>query len=478
MSFDFYSQLSPDKRGKYDLMLDTHYILLMCDLGLFQEENEYHKKILSASWIYSMHDTLKVFGLNPDSYPHGSISANRLYYEVLKNYSKGLFPSGSEYSIFRKGLINFLKLRRDDNSPTDTKMFGSSYTLKNSSSRENKLYRQIDINIRHSATALCILCEESEDVDTSFIKSSFLTVYNRIDDFINNKQMWNGDEFEHLTLSSTINFCNSFILKSKDEEIIEKANELKQKSEHALLEECLTQDEVGAYYWKLPQNHKMTKYEFYLTFFSLIQVKHLLSDERIRSLLKRILCNIISTNKGKGLPIYPIDQYDTREIILPDFGTTGAMLYLLFYIIDNKLGDNDWLDYCKNNFNELLNFCLNVFDDPKYYHLSASENHAKILLLPHYNYSEKRLHKLNDQIIKIKGGINKFLDKPEGNYKKEIEKINIEEEFTYIINLLKMWNLSYNDNNKKYDDKLESYPKLGAFAGAFISSAVKVFFDI
>ena len=116
MNFDFYSKLSLKKRRKYDLMLDTHYILLMCDLGLFQEENEYQQKVLSASWIYSIQNTIEVFGFKPSSYPHGSISANRLYYEALKNYSKGLFTSEIENGLLIKGLINFLRLRCDDNS--------------------------------------------------------------------------------------------------------------------------------------------------------------------------------------------------------------------------------------------------------------------------------------------------------------------------------------------------------------------------
>lgn len=476
--FDFYSELLPDSKKKYELMLDTHYIMLMCDLGLFLEEDEKNKKLLSASWIYSIQKTLDAFGFNPESYPQGSISANRSYYESLMNYLGDTFPADYDFTIIRKGIINFLKLRCDNNSQANTNMFGSYYKLVHSNARDNKLYRQVDINIRHSVTALWLLSEESQDVDSRFIKKAFLAINHRIDDFIDEKKVWNGDEFEHLTLSSTINACNSLINKTKDRSIETKATELKQKCELALLDKCLEQDELGYYYFKLPLNHSMSKFEFYLTYFTLSQVKYLLTDERIQSVIKRLLTNKIDSPAGNGIPIFPVDKCNSDKAIVPDFGTSGSLLSLLYYILDNEIGSPKWRRFCKTNFYELLDFCLNSFHDPNYYHLPMSENHAKILLLPNYSFSPNKLRFLNIQIQKLKDVIGEFHTTSGSDFSDEIQRVDLDDNFTHLPSMIAMWELKSNNTTKEYDMHVDTLTRLGAFSGSFFMGAVKTLFDL
>jgi hypothetical protein len=478
MSFDFYSKLTPAIRERYDLMLDTHYILLMCDFGLFLEEDEHHEKTLSASWLYSIQNTIDLFGFKPSSYPQGSISANRLYYEALQNYFGGRLPSDQEFSEMLKGLINFLRLRCDDNSQAQTLLFGSTYKLVNATSRNNAFYRQIDVNIRHSVTALWILYEEAANADSKFIKNSFLAIYNRIDNYLKNKEVWNGDEFEHLTLSSTINVCSSIILKSKDIIIIEKAKELKHKCEEAFENKCIAEDSLGYKYLKLPQGHKMSRFEYYLTFFSLTQIKHLLGNEDIQSIIAWILTNKIESRKGIGLPVCSREKMDQDKPVLPDFGISASMLYLLFYILDNKIGSSEWLLNCKNEFNELLIFCLNTFDDPEYYHLSISENHAKILLLPNFGLIDNKLSTLNSQIKIYKTAINQYLGSSKGNFQKILDKLELNNKFTHVKRLLMMWNLSKISEADRFNNSVEPFTKLGAFSGAFFAGAVKTYFNV
>ena len=193
-----------------------------------------------------------------------------------------------------------------------------------------------------------------------------MAIYNRIDDYISYKEVWNGNEFEHLTLASTINTCNSFLKKSKDTQILNKAQELKLKSENALLEKCLNQDILGYYYWKLPINEAMSKFEFYLTYFSLTQVMYLLKDLRIQSIVKRILKNTLESEVGIGLPLHNLESYSEKDVVKPDFGTTASMVYILHYIIENQIGNHQWIDFCKSNFNEypIGKLDLSLYDLP------------------------------------------------------------------------------------------------------------------
>src|SRR6185437_10919717 len=98
MSYDIYATLSTDQRERYDLMLETNYILLRCDEWAFEEEVEQSALSTSVSWIQSLQPTLELFGLDATSYPTGSISANRHYYEALRNYCGDVFSSSPEFN--------------------------------------------------------------------------------------------------------------------------------------------------------------------------------------------------------------------------------------------------------------------------------------------------------------------------------------------------------------------------------------------
>src|SRR5688572_3452483 len=106
-------------------MLETTYVLLRCDEWSFIEQNENGKNYRSVSWIHSIRPTMEFYGLDPFAYPQGSVSADRNYYEALRNYFGGIFPSTPAFSYLRKGLKNLLSLRRDDSSHNLTYLYGS-----------------------------------------------------------------------------------------------------------------------------------------------------------------------------------------------------------------------------------------------------------------------------------------------------------------------------------------------------------------
>lgn len=471
--FEFYSRLSPEKKRRYDLMLDTHYVLLMCDLALFQETDENNQASLSASWIYSIQNTIEKFGFKTSSYPHGSISANRFYYEALRNYLQMTFTSELEYKYISKAIVNFLRLRRDDSDISKSNLFGSFYSLTNSHTRENNLVRKVSFNIRHSVTALWILCEESSNIDNEYFIESFKSINNCVDDFIRIDRVWNGDEFEHLTLSSTINTCNSILQKSNNAQIKSLADNLKTKCESVFFEKCLDQNMLGDYYLKLPVNKPMSKFEFYLTYFSLTQVKDLLSDKRIQSVLVNILKNKVESKDGVGLPLHNLEKYAGKEQIIPDFGTSASMVYLLHHILKNHIGDESWINICKTNFNQLLDFCLNVFDKQEYYHLSISENNAKILMLPNYNNRIQHIKDLNDDVKLIKQILNEETICANGNFNKNLKNVSFKNNLEHIKDILYTWNISSNSEPNKYFNNNDVVIKAGEFVGALMIGAVK-----
>jgi hypothetical protein len=471
--FDFYNALNSLKRKKYDNMLGTHYILLMCDLALFQETDENGEDSLSASWVYSIQNTIEKFGFKPSSYPFGSISANRFYYEVLRNYLQESIFSNDDFNLIRKALINFLRLRRDDNKEINTKLFGSYFSLVNSHSRENYKTRSVSYNIRHSVTALWIICEESSNIDNEYFIESFKSVVNWVNEFISSKRVWNGEEFEHLTLSSTINTCNSILGKSGDVKLKELAENVKTKCEELFLSECLGQDMLGYYFLKLPADKPMSNYEFYLTYFSLTQVKHLFSEERIQSIIKRILSNSIECDYGTGIPVYNLEKYTNDEQIKPDFGTTASMTYLLYYIVDNELGDAAWIEFCRKKFTTLLDFCMNTYDKPEFYQLSISENNAKILLLPNYGLNNSTIKRLNTTIKSLKSVLRNETLNPKGSFQKSLSKIELEDSYEHLKSIIQIWDIDSKSSGSSFYYANDFRIKAGEFVGALLVGAAK-----
>src|SRR5579885_2064233 len=160
MRFNFFEDLDREQCSRYDLMLATTYILLRCDEWRFVEVDENGRETVSVSWLQSIQPTLELFGLDPKSYPQGSVSADRHYYQALKNYLGGSFPRSSEFTLLRQGLRNFLTLRRDDSSPSSSLLFGSCFSVAHSvGTRDPRPYRSVSVNLRHTATALSILSE-------------------------------------------------------------------------------------------------------------------------------------------------------------------------------------------------------------------------------------------------------------------------------------------------------------------------------
>lgn len=261
--------LTKKQKLKYDLMLETNYVLLKCDEWKFIETDENNIESMSLSWILSIQPTLDLFGLRHDAYPQGSLSANRHYYECLRNYLGGSFPNTSEYNFFRSCLGNMIRLRRDDSSPTRSYLFGSYYkNFRALGSRDPKDYRIISISLRHSASALWILCEESFGSISELLKNSINSFLLFVQNYLSKNQDWQTDNYKHLTLASIINTCKAIINKFPDQNFIPQTQEIKKACETEIFSnDCITQSIEGEYEWKLPdiKKFKMAKYEYYLT---------------------------------------------------------------------------------------------------------------------------------------------------------------------------------------------------------------------
>lgn len=476
MNFDFYQRLSEGKKKQYDFMLLTNYILLRCDEWSFVETDENDEESLSVSWILSIQPTLKLFGLDPMSYPQGSVSADRNYYECLRSFVGKKFYQENEFEFIRKGLKNFLRLRCDNSGPYKTFLYGSFYEIRKlSGTRDPRKYRHIDVNIRHSATALWILTVESIDEFNSELVLSIKNYFERVSNYLNGNEDWKKDRFKHLTIASTINLCNSIIKHKNAKEIVYLASEIKKKAIIALFSnECFKQTVDGTCKWIIPDynDHKMAFYENYLIAFSLCQIPELLEDSKIRYLLESVVRNKVGTPAGWGIPI---NNYYTSEsnqkINQADFGATASVIYLLWYSIENKLGDDNWQSFCESNFIQLLDFCLNTYNKSDIYILPHSENNSKILLLPN-TIDYNKLLEIKPLIEEIKQAIRVEMNLRNNKLTKSLKKIKTPEEFKGVVNIINSWNIpAFWKNQNKWDpDPVFNWGKVGEFIGGVIKS--------
>lgn len=204
MQFNFYDRLSHEDKIRYNRMLETHYVLNRCDECSFIETDANGKKSLSSSFMLSIQQAKKLWGMDPSYYPQGSVSANRHNYEAVRNYLGGKYPLEYEFNLLRQGLVNFLRLRRDDSSNTKSFLFGSSYqSLSTISGREFRKYRSVEVSLRHTAAALWVLLEDSQlKKFNQVLKQSVDSFLKRVKSFTEMNDDWKSDIFKHLTIAA------------------------------------------------------------------------------------------------------------------------------------------------------------------------------------------------------------------------------------------------------------------------------------
>ncbi len=462
---------------RYDLMLESCYVLLRCDEWDFIETDENGIPSSSTSWIHSIQSALMMFGLDVTSYPQGSVSANRNYYEALRNYFDGKFPDNGDTNLLRERLRNFLRLRRDDSGTSNTDLYGSYFsTDKTHSSRDVTNFRKIETSLRHSAAALWILVEESLGNFRKDISDSLDSFFLHIKEYLSASDIWKRDKFKQLTISNTYNLCKSILKYSEDNKFRKNASSVILKCKKAIWsEDCLRQGDDGEYSWIYPQisKSKLAIYEYYLNSYCLAQMPELLNDKRAQSIVRGMLKNRINSLVGFGIPLHPLIIYNSQDNIKPDFGATASVLYFLWYSIENEVGGRKWIEYCKTNFDWVLQFCLKAYEKKEYYILPILENSSKILLMPRMKFDPIREEEINKYIEELKkNAIYPEMKTHEGKLHKSMKNIQSPTGLECVKEIIGTWNLTEHWGSQKrwkFNFKINS-GKLGEFVGGILKA--------
>ena len=306
MHFDFYSELPKKKKLKYNLMLETNYIILRCEECAFVETNEKGKDIVSVSWFYSLKHILKTLELPQNLYPQGSISGNRLYYELIRNYFNGTFPNSQEFNFIRQGLKNFLGLRRDDSATNRSYLFGSFFKVNESlGRRESFKYRSIDVSLRHTAAALWIFIEESSVNISPYLEESINAFFNRTQSYLSRNDDWATDGYKYFTLATIINTCRLIENKFPNHRLANIALSVKLDCENAMFhDDCISRDLDDNYEWKVTNSkwNVLAKYQYFYNVCALSRVPYLMRDVRIQSIIREMINNKVDLEFGSGIP--------------------------------------------------------------------------------------------------------------------------------------------------------------------------------
>jgi hypothetical protein len=479
MRFDFYNQLSDEDKIKYDRMLETHYILTRCDEFSFIETDENGEKSLSSSFMLSLQQAKKLWGVDSTCYPQGSISANRNNYEAIRNYLGDQFKSDYEVNRLRKGLTNFLRLRRDDSSSTKSFLFGSSYKISTTTSqRDIRKYRLVEVSLRHAATALWVLLEESQpeylsaDLEQSI--TSFLMRANNFTD--KNNDDWGSEPFRFLTLAAISKACDSIIDNSQKTGIVNNASKIKAKALTNIFDDdCCVRSLNGGFSWKMPRTEEqgIAAYEYFLDLFALAMIPSCLSNPAAQFMIKNIISNRVPSGHGYGIPIHPLTTHGVIESICPDFGVSSALLFMLWFSIENNIGGEEWQIYCRENFSWLLAFCISAYDKEQYYLLPYSENNSKVLFLPRFDKNEQRSGEVEEFISKVKAEIYSALTMEKANLIINIQSISSPSGLEHISNLIGMWNIPEHMKKQKKWITENNLGSLSGLAGQFVGGVIK-----
>lgn len=460
VKFDFYRKLSNEKKLKYDLMLHVHFLLLSCDEFDFYESKE---SKISRTWLFSFKHILNEFSFSIDAYPEGSLTANRFFVDLTHKY---LINNEVELNDLREKTFNFLSYRRDDDSYNNSYLFGSTYDIITyKASRSIKPKKIVDVGLRHSISALCTILVLTQEYSKQLLVS--LSAVNKIMvAYLGKNEEWQLDKYKFLTLASFIKLYNSLNRESLDPKL---ANALKRNYEkcvRALLndEECITEKLNGGYDFAIsPQEDVFKDYHYFFVCNALTLIPDLLNERRLQLIIKELINNGIESQSGFGIPVFPI-THDSAEEIKPDFGISSSVLYLLWYCLEHDIGDRQWLIYCEDHFEEILDFCINSFDKIEYYQFLLAENYSKILHMPNFSTS------VNLELRQtLKNAIHKEVIERKKYFSKAFMKLNLQDEHNIILDIVNKWNIKSMMQNmdSKYKYSKDIHILIGEFIGAF-----------
>jgi hypothetical protein len=299
------------------------------------------------------------------------------------------------------------------------------------------------VSLRHTATALSILCEECADALSPSVEESIAAFFTRIEGYLSRNDDWKRDGYRHLTLGSVLKTCSQVAEKTDLQSLRERARSVAEAARNRLFsDECLHRDVSGECTWILPDpaQSSMARFQYYLDAFVLAQVPELMADARCQSIVRGMIENRIECRDGKGVPLRPLCNYG-GEHPAPDFGASVSVAYLLFRCIESRLGDERWIEFCQEHFQAALDFCLRTYDKSTYYLLPHSENHSKALLLPACGARAQ----LPEFIVDLKEALNREMEDPKGKLRDLLRNVDTPPGLEHVKDLLLGWETS------KYD---------------------------
>ena len=479
---DFYAKLSGRDRKRYDCMLDSVYILTRVDACAFTEIDELGKATLSISFLHSIRNAKRLWGMGWTNYPQGSLSANRQYLDALTAYHGGELPQSPEFNYLASGLRNFLRLRRDDSGHSKTLLFGSSYSIADSRSGKSvRRVRNVEVSLRHSAMALSQLMSLDGATQSAEFYASLRAFAHRAERYSSSEEReWLKDDFAPLTCAAVIRTCTD--VGALCSEFHDAMVRLVERFEKLLLAPESIADEIGGTIFRFPspQQNGLCLYEFYLTTFVLALVPQLMADRNIQRVIISALRHVVTWNGRRGLPIQRTTRFGKSDPVIPDFGTTVSFAHLLWHCIAKGIGEPAWQQYCLKNFAELMSFCLASFDAPEVYVLPYNETVSKALLLPHVNTPPSQARKIDAIIEHIQHAIAIEMDKNDGKLDAAIEALQMGREFRHVCDLIRLWQISayYRKERESSSDKtgrVLDLTRWGNFAGGFVAGMTKSF---
>lgn len=438
-------------RERYTSMLDTQYAMIRADECFFVESDEHGKPLGSWSCVHSIRHAASLWGYSRAVYPQGSISANLHYYEALRAYFGGDLPASDEFRQLRSGLANFLRLRRDDSSPTKTNLFGSTFDVEETKGGLNVWsFRHIDVSLRHSTTGLLVLMREARNRSNSLLLESIEATLARLREYLDGRADWEIDEFRHLTLSSSISFCKEVESLYLDTERAERAAALRRASEELIFSpQCLVETITGECSWRLPtvEENGLCRFEYFLTGFALSMSPGLLSDSRAQGILQSMLENAVNSEAGAGIPIHALLGFEERAEARPDFGASATAASLLWYCLENEVGGAEWLARCKESLAGLIGFCTSSYADPEYYIHPYLEGVTKALFLPRLDPPNR--DDVAAAVAEIKRRIAVEKGQPTKGGRGMLDGGEIPERLSHLPSLVAMWNIGQNWSKEK-----------------------------
>jgi hypothetical protein len=379
-------------------------------------------------------------------YPQGSLSSNTLYYEGIRNYHGGRIPDRPGFNLLRQGLIEFLSLRRDDSAANRSYLFGSTYHVETTISQKSmRRYRVIDVSVRHSASALLILLQESGDQVSALLVQSLEALHEAcLIYFDEGSDDWKYDKCRHFTISSVISVCRAGLDRNLSTNLHGDLTKLLEKCESKLFSDgCASQDLIGKCYFGASEGAEswIYHYEFFLACCALRHIPQLLRDARLQLVIETILENRVESEAGYGIPLKRRTRYGPKEKVMPDFGTTACMLRLVWYSLEYDVGGEEWLSYCNEQFGWLLSFCLNAFDKREYYTFTLNESNAQILFMPRYTIDRSRNESIDTLVATIKKVIRREIIVPKGKLDRSLKAVDMPVYLNHLRGLIEQWEI-------------------------------------